>query len=322
MFSSRARYWTRHLAPLLVGGVLSGCHRSGESAPTERSTAAVSNANADVGDPAVVAILPRSLVCGEPPPAVRCTGTLIDERAVLSAAHCVDGFDDQPMFVTFGTDPNAVGAERRHVVKATVHPKYSRDSSVYDVAILWLDSATTVTPIQILSDEATFAWEGASARVVGFGEALDASIRPGSKREGAVLATLDGAEVGTVRYEPDPAMTCNGDSGGPIFVNQGGSEFLAGVTVAGDESCKTYGVASRVSEWWGDFVAPALAGGAPADPASPVTLDNICLQPLSRKCRLPFWTLVSTRPRRRKRMCGSWAPPRKSRGRVHDGGRV
>jgi hypothetical protein len=55
-----------------------------------------------------------------------------------------------------------------------------------------------------------------------------------------------------------PAMrTCHGDSGGGVFLDDGGEVVLVGLTLWGDAACESYGVSADIGSYWDWIVARA-----------------------------------------------------------------
>jgi hypothetical protein len=138
---------------------------------------------------------------------------------------------------------------------------------------------------------------GSTVRVVGYG--LDDVGAIGRKRSGD--ATIDQVEPRRFRIVPGPALSCNGDSGGPVFI---GTE-LAGVTSFGDTACVFSGTNVRIDVLVDAFVAPTLdaiaalpeGDGTPLAPGEDLCA-RICTQ--DRDCP-PDFTCVTDGTSRR---CG------------------
>jgi secreted trypsin-like serine protease len=185
------------------------------------------------------------------------TGTLIAPRLVLTAGHA---FDEGIAEILIGDDfrTPAAAVARIKVVKPIQHPGFGTDSNP-DAPHLRNDLTLLVLERDVRPEEATprrFASEAAinaaeTCLVVGFGSTGDFSV-PGAgaglKRGVEIpLASLDcnetfggvsnqaafGCSSGMEMVAADPLRkkdSCNGDSGGPLYVKQNGQWFLAGAT--------------------------------------------------------------------------------------------
>src|SRR6266404_2653497 len=85
---------------------------------------------------AVVALVTRRTSCDGPSPAVLCTGTLIAERLVLTAAHCLEGRARGSREVFFGPRLGAPDGVHRGIVAQVVHPLYDRQYDDHDIALV------------------------------------------------------------------------------------------------------------------------------------------------------------------------------------------
>jgi len=219
-------------------------------------------------DDAVVALVDRGLVY--------CSGTLIAPRVVLTAAHCLDpslGPDPLTFQVAFGprtSEPDAV----RMPVEVARHPDWSTADFENDIGLLALDSPAPVPPAAANFAEMSDEVIGDDVRLVGYGTTRPGLPRTsGIKRVGLTRLTLLGAR--SFGFANDPAQTCDGDSGGPAFLDRGTGELVVGVASYGDDDCAVIGVDTRVDPYAAGFLFPFLARyqipGASCDG------DGVCL---------------------------------------------
>ncbi len=221
------------------------------------------------GDPAVVAIVARSLSCPAQPPVLVCTGTAIGARVVLTAAHCVRDLDAAGLDVSSGT---GLDGPYTRVLSARVHPDYVAGDASADLAVLVLDAPlASIAPTGSLALAA-----GATVRVVGFGATAGDATSAGVKHAGASeIAVVTAGLVGTV---PGPALTCHGDSGGPVLAPGAGGEELVAVTSTGDPGCVLDSQAVRIDAHQSWLPAAIDVPPAPARPAYDAAVD-LCTQP-------------------------------------------
>src|SRR5688500_4299928 len=73
-----------------------------------------------------------------------CTGTLFHRRAVLTAAHCVDGLTPNRVLLRGNNLDSPHGAEILRVRRAVIHPDYVGGPN--DLAVLILRTASLVPP--------------------------------------------------------------------------------------------------------------------------------------------------------------------------------
>jgi Trypsin len=186
-----------------------------------------------------------------------CTGSIIAKNMILTAAHCLHYLNASRdnLVVTFSldtvdneaqeniADPKYVADVRKvfktvDVANVIAHPKY--DGTVdYDVAVIRLktDIPQTHKPVEFLPDlyfDPTGAklWLDGKIRdvtLLGFGLISEETGESSTVlRMTTVPAKFDGAIVVTDQTHGTGA--CNGDSGGPAFLNVGDKSYLVGVT--------------------------------------------------------------------------------------------
>jgi hypothetical protein len=274
MQASRAGQGT--LAGLrLLAAMMVGCAEPPDD-PGRRVADIVGGAPS-LGDEAVAAVGPRRDAC-EDTLAVTCTGTLIAPRVVLTAAHCLPR-PGVTIEVLFGPDVTGPG-EAVQVVEATAHPAYDDATNANDIALLLLDGEPAIAPAPLAPRALTAADVGATARIVGFGASEAGGQPTGVRMEGTAGVSSVGA--GTFEIAPAPALTCQGDSGGPVFLTIDGAEVVAGVVVAGDVACATYGSNADVGSHRDAFIVPYVDQTESAPPPhgpGPVELAAICQEP-------------------------------------------
>lgn len=206
-----------------------------------------------------------------------CTGSVLNAKFILTAAHCMQDLDASDVLVNFSlntvTYDNQMNPSTRiddiqakfitRKVKAlAIHPQYS-GSGEYDLAVVMLEDLVpkTAVPVQFLAEKylnrktGTTNLEGTIHQValLGFGlfqedpvtetEALRETIVP-SRFEKAFVITNQTVGTGG----------CNGDSGGPAFLNLEGITYQVGVTHG------PHGNSSTCHEE-GEWFNPALDNG-------------------------------------------------------------
>jgi hypothetical protein len=172
-----------------------------------------------------------------------CSGTLIGCGTFLVASHCVDDANPAHYWVYLQH------AGLFTVTSVTRHPDYTSNSfPIADVAVLTLsDWATGILPAALNQvDPAPFI--PAAGTIVGFGQSSGIGNDYGIKRIGAVQTAScpaglpsDAGDVEEVCWNFESPLgppgsdsnTCNGDSGGPLFLDLGLGPVLAGVTSGG-----------------------------------------------------------------------------------------
>lgn len=168
-----------------------------------------------------------------------CTGTVISDQHVLTAAHCVDA-------ITSGSNPSNVSFiigddfrnQREHIFRVSrVDWNTAYVGGVAnDVAVLTLATPiddpgvpVVISPISLFDEDLNQDQEGRLMENVGFGR-TSVSGSPSNSARNWIGTTLDAVHSTTLEAFGDATHnTCHGDSGGPWLMMDSGSVKVIGV---------------------------------------------------------------------------------------------
>jgi len=214
-------------------------------ASAERLEPRIVNGVLSFADPTVGALLLGS----DPGNAIAyCSGTLVGCNTFVTAAHCVCDADgaacqsgglapDPGDWLVFFQHAGFFAAQ-----SIAVHPGYDFPSN--DVAVIQLAAPVSgVSPTSLTAAEPD---PGTDGTIVGFGRSGGVAEDYGLKQRGGVVTSSCSADLpdGLVCWDfatpvgppGTDSNTCNGDSGGPLFVDEAGARVLAGITSGGSKS--------------------------------------------------------------------------------------
>ena len=169
--------------------------------------------------------------------AQQCTGTFVNERQLLTAAHCV-----------LGTQPNEISVltsgERLEVLSYVTHPKFSKQDNNgvngFDLAVLNFAKYVSSHFVSLLQRQPAV---GDQVEVVGFGVTDNLTlVGAGPKRKGQNTLVSAKALLGmvgpasTTNAKGENASTGKGDSGGPVFIDGVLAGVVSGAGTMGDFS--------------------------------------------------------------------------------------
>jgi secreted trypsin-like serine protease len=193
---------------------------------------------------------------------LHCGGSVISATKVLTAAHCVLGFNlasfaviaNRPNLRTRGT------GEVLGVASARIHPAYE-STGFHDVAVLNLSQPTTAAPVRLPSaaEDAAFTAVGTRLRVAGWGArnplgvGLSAILRKTTERvrtarrclkaytrdifDPALMICGLGKRLKRFRRPPIHTSACIGDSGGALVADTPAGPRQVGIVSYGGPIC-------------------------------------------------------------------------------------
>ena len=202
---------------------------------------------ADPGHPAVGAIIMMSGYSSG-----LCSGTLISSKVVVTAAHCVTGTAGTPKYFVLGGDlENGDWRDVSDYEKApNYQPSVGRSGlAFHDIGVVVLAEASGVPPMTYRT-EGLVGLSDMPVEFVGYGERKAGDQNSVGLKYHVTGAIGSSQPQGVYVYtDPaDPKLTCEGDSGGPGLLWDGGIQKIITVTSAGDQNCATFGWNTRVDD--------------------------------------------------------------------------
>ncbi len=272
----------KRLVYCVSGVFLVACQGTPQNDPQPTiEAAAIVNGQTETGYPAVGAL---TMWAGGDYYGSFCTGTLIRNDWVLTAAHCVEDAEvSQTRFYVGNNANNPNTGTFYRALEFKVHEQYDGRSLENDIALVRLQTAVTDVAIIPRSTANLNPYEGDVAFYVGFGatEGINES-GSGLKRSTSFPISQVYSDVFESTY--NGTGTCFGDSGGPALLTIGGTLSVVGVTSAGAacngancDPCKTATISTRVDAF-STWIAGKLNEAPPDcnDNASICGCDEAC----------------------------------------------
>ena len=203
-----------------------------------------------------------------------CGGSLIDDNFILTAAHCLYDDNGNPLkaneiFAFLNVwqlnNPNAQ-MERYDVSQIIKHEKYNDFTSNHDIALLKINGKSSLNPVTLPAHkDETLLVEGKKCTIAGWGATNRSGTQYPTTMQKVELEVISNTTCNASNWydgEVLPSMlcagyatgqkdACYGDSGGPLFVMEGGDTTQIGVVSwgYGCAEARQPGVYAKVSNY-------------------------------------------------------------------------
>ncbi len=172
-----------------------------------------------------------------------CSGALIAPRVVLTAGHCVGGFDGFSVRLPYASNQTAT-AEGAAVLDYVNDSDFVNPNQ-HDVGLVFLSKALTLPAFPKVAEAAVA--EG--TRLVNVGRIQNGVLSRTDLFVGAEVTASAGARFGFPYSYVTNEIIQSGDSGGPVFVAGQSPHLIAAVNSGGGQGTQVLARVDLVSAW-------------------------------------------------------------------------
>lgn len=165
-----------------------------------------------------------------------CTGTLIKDNVVLTAAHCL-GKRANGLTLAFGRNPMSGNYIARRSAAFAIHPDYKKANSQdpHDLALILIEGSAPQSFAPVRIPDNSFPMQGNLAfTAIGYGRVSGKSPQGiGVLRDTQLKVSHITQNQKQFYVNQDNGKgICNGDSGGPALMRYRGVDYIVGVASA------------------------------------------------------------------------------------------
>lgn len=224
----------KSLLPLLIlTSILTACSPGADPSLDSAGDGIVGGDRVELTDPLARQVVIIQITAGPEQKSRSCTGSFLSEKIVLTAAHCV--IDHSSVKVRIKLSKNKY--QTRRASKVVAYPTYSKDHPNSDIALLFLSEPFNEKIL--ISNLPSTRMNLNQKEVLALGYGRVSGVAADKPKKGMLYQT----KLPVIQFNMLDSVffvdqnsgrgTCHGDSGGPIFTESNGQNYLVGIVKGG-----------------------------------------------------------------------------------------